>query len=271
MANQYTKARELGLQIPQLSDESKKRIGDGNRGKHLSEETKRKQSETMKRKIAEGTFIPPYKRNHSSKVSYPEKYFEKVFKNENVFCEKEFQVGLYSLDFAWPDSKKYIEVDGEQHYVDKKIVEHDKERTSKLETLGWKCICRIRWAEYQKLSFNEKEQFIKNVIDCIKNEFFGSPALQNSQYKKEIEAKNALIEECKKDGRVNSLGRICPSQMHKSAVWEERKNLILNSGVDLNKFGCLSEIERKTNLTRRQIKLTVERFNICYKTRGDKN
>lgn len=266
MANQYTKAKELGLQMPKLSEETRKKLGNVHRGKHLSEETKRKLSETMRRKIAEGTFIPPYKRNHSSKISYPEKYFEKVFINEDIFCEKEFQVGLYSLDFAWPDSKKYVEIDGEQHFVDKKIVEHDKERTEKLDALGWKCICRIRWAEYQKLSFDEKKSFIKNVVACIKNEFSECPKFQNTQYRKEFEAKNALIEECKKDGRVNSLGRVCPSSMLKESVWEERKNLILNSGVDLNKFGCLSEIERKTGLTRRQIKLTIERFAICYKT-----
>lgn len=266
MANQYTKAKELGLQMPKLSEETRKKLGNVHRGKHLSEETKRKLSETMRRKIAEGTFIPPYKRNHSSKISYPEKYFEKVFINEDIFCEKEFQVGLYSLDFAWPDSKKYVEIDGEQHFVDKKIVEHDKERTEKLDALGWKCICRIRWAEYQKLSFDEKKSFIKNVVACIKNEFSECPKFQNTQYRKELEAKNALIEECKKDGRVNSLGRVCPSSMLKESVWKERKNLILNSGVDLNKFGCLSEIERKTGLTRRQIKLIIERFAICYKT-----
>ena len=50
MANQYTKAKELGLQMPKLSEETRKKLGNVHRGKHLSEETKRKLSETMRRK-----------------------------------------------------------------------------------------------------------------------------------------------------------------------------------------------------------------------------
>lgn len=264
--NQYIKAKELGLPKPELSAEVRYKIGSGNRGKHHSEEQRKHLSEVMKEKITKGEFIAPYKRNHSSKISYPEKYFEKVFRNENVFCEKEFQVDLYSLDFAWPDSKKYVEIDGEQHYVDPRIVEHDKERTEKLTTLGWKCICRIRWADYQKLTTDEKETFIKNVIFCIKNEFSESPTLQNSQYKRKLAEKAALIEKCKQEGKVDSLGRV-NSLMVSINQWEERKNLILNSGVDLNKFGCLTELERKTGLTRRQISLTISKFKIFYKTR----
>ena len=83
----------------------------------------------MKRKIAEGSFIVPYKRNHSSKISYPEKYFMEVFKELPV--RYNYQVSRYQLDFAIPEKKVYVEIDGEQHYVDKRIVEHDKKKNRK--------------------------------------------------------------------------------------------------------------------------------------------
>lgn len=160
--NQYTKAKRLGLPKPEMSAETRYKHGSGTRGKHLSEERKAHLSKVMKEKIAKGEFIPPYKRNHSSKVSYPEKYFIEVFKDIPV--KYNFQVGLYQLDFAIPEKKIYVEVDGEQHYVDKKIIEHDKIRTEKLEELGWTCIRRIRWTEYKKLAQEDREKYCAELI-----------------------------------------------------------------------------------------------------------
>ena len=161
--NQYTKAKEFGLPKPELSNEARKKMGNANRGKHLSEEQKQKISKTMKNKIADGSFIVPYKRNHSSKVSYPEKYFMEVLKDLPV--KYNYQVGLYQLDFAIPEKMVYVEIDGEQHYVDKRIVEHDKERTEKLNSLGWKCLKRVRWSEFQKLSQDDKKVFCEDLIN----------------------------------------------------------------------------------------------------------
>lgn len=36
----------------------------------------------------------------------------------------------------------------------------------------------------------------------------------------------------------------------------------------LSKFGCLTKIEKATGLTRKQVKLTMEKFNIQYKSHG---
>jgi len=66
------------------------------------------------------------------------------------------------LDYAWPKTKTYIEVDGEQHYTIEGL-KHDKERTEILENLGWKCLKKIRWSEYQKLNFEERKQFLENI------------------------------------------------------------------------------------------------------------
>ena len=120
----------------------------------------------MKRKITDGSFIVPYKRNHSSKVSYPEKYFMDVFKDLNLIYN--YQVGRYQLDFANPEKKIYIEIDGEQHYVDKKIIKHDLERTKKLNELCWKCLKRIRWSEYEKLDKQNRKIFCEELINEIK-------------------------------------------------------------------------------------------------------
>ena len=80
-----------------------------------------------------------------------------------------YQVGLYQLDFAIPEKMVYVEIEGEQHYVDKRIVEHDKERTEKLNALGWNCLRRVRWGEFQKLSQNEKINYCNELVNELRS------------------------------------------------------------------------------------------------------
>ena len=138
-------------------------------GKHHSDDTKKHLSEVQKKFLKENPEKVPYKVNHYTKKSYPEKYFEDVFSKDEELKKLvgQYQVGLYSLDFAMPDIKFYIEIDGEQHYVDKRIVEHDKIRTKKLSELGWN-VYRIRWSEYKKLKKEAKEKVIKKIKKLIK-------------------------------------------------------------------------------------------------------
>ena len=123
-------------------------------------------SERRKQYLSEHPEMVPYLINHHSKQSYPEKYFRELFDNDDILKNaiSEYKVGLYSLDFAFPKEKIDIEIDGEQHYVDKRIIKHDIKRNENLSSLGWKCI-RIRWKTYKKLSLEKR----KDLIDNIKN------------------------------------------------------------------------------------------------------
>lgn len=134
------------------------------KGKHHSDDSKLKLSIARKKYLNEHPEKVPYKLNHHSKQSYPEKYFREVFDNDDLLKSaiSEYRIKLYSLDFAFPDIKFYIEIDGEQHYTDSRIVEHDKKRNLELEKMGWKSI-RIRWSEYNKKSLEEKQEFIKYI------------------------------------------------------------------------------------------------------------
>jgi very-short-patch-repair endonuclease len=56
-----------------------------------------------------------------------------------------------------------LEIDGNQHYLDERIVESDKRRTEYLENQGW-TIVRVRWSEYQKLSKHDRESYVADLI-----------------------------------------------------------------------------------------------------------
>jgi very-short-patch-repair endonuclease len=137
-------------------------------GRKHSEETKKKISDARKKYLSENPDKVPYKLNHSSKESYPEKYFTEVFKNEGINVVKSFYIGLYELDFSIPNKKIDIEIDGSQHYYDEKIIESDKRRNKFLEDNGWDII-RINWSEYKKLNFDEKSEYISNLKKYINN------------------------------------------------------------------------------------------------------
>jgi len=135
-----------------------------------SDETREKISKIRKQFIKDDPDKVPYRLYHYSRhMPYTEKYFIELFKNENIDLKYHLDVGVYQLDFYKEDIKLCVEIDGNQHFYDKRIMESDIRRTEYLESLGWK-VFRIRWSDYQKKKYEEKEQvveYIKNLIEIM--------------------------------------------------------------------------------------------------------
>lgn len=159
--NQFTARTKLNH-----SEETKLKIGASSKGRKHSEETKQKLSDIRKKYLEKNPDKVPYLLNHTSKISYPEQYFLECLSDiENI--EFQYPVFRYKLDFANIVEKLYLEIDGEQHYVDKRIIEHDIKRTAKLKELGWNGF-RIRWASFQKLTDKEKKENILEIRSLMK-------------------------------------------------------------------------------------------------------
>ena len=166
--------KETSDAVKKYGETHSKRLKNGSMvhnwtGKKHTEETKLKISKHRIQYLKDNPDKVPYLLNHHSKgKSYPEKYFEEVFKNENVNVTPSYRISLYELDFAMVDDKIDIEIDGSQHYCDERIVESDKRRTKYLENLGWKVI-RVNWKEYSKQSFIDRKKYVKNLVKQINN------------------------------------------------------------------------------------------------------
>lgn len=145
------------------SETTKMKISAANTGRVHSTETKQLLSEKRKAFLDANPDKVPYKLNHSSKQSYPERYFSECFPSATV----EHRVGRYWLDFANVEHKLYLEIDGEQHYVDAKIVEHDQVRTTWLISQGWTGY-RVRWSEFQRLDDDAKTKYVENLRCMMK-------------------------------------------------------------------------------------------------------
>ena len=135
------------------------------KGKHHSEESKKKISDSMVSYLTANPDKVPYVLNHSSKESYPETYFKELFNKQHIPYTYHYKINRYELDFAIVDLKLDIEIDGDQHYLDKRQIESDTRRDAYLESLGWKTF-RIRWSDwkasedYQELKLNELKHYL---------------------------------------------------------------------------------------------------------------
>ena len=137
-------------------------------GKPHTEETKKKISEIRKQYLKENPDKVPYKLNHYSKgKSYPEEYFENWLIKNNVNFKQEESISIYRVDFLIGNIA--LEIDGEQHYVDERIILSNKYRDEYLESIGIKTI-RVRWSHYQKLSTEDKEKYLLNLLESFENE-----------------------------------------------------------------------------------------------------
>lgn len=135
-------------------------------GRTHTEEQKQKISKARKQYLLEHPDQVPYLLNHSSQESYPEIYFTELFENEKINLHKEYYYLGYFLDFCDPIKKIDIEIDGEQHYVDSKMVEHDKIRNATLEEAGW-TVFRVRWAEYKAMTEEQKYNIISQIKSLL--------------------------------------------------------------------------------------------------------
>lgn len=139
----------------------------GVKRKPLTENHRRKIANKMSIAHAEGRAWNIGKSRWNNEPSYPEKFLIRVI-NENGLNKnyiREFNVGRYSIDFAWPTYKLAVEMDGEQHERFKDIVERDKRKDEFLIKEGWK-ILRIKWKEM----FSSPKQKIDEFIKFINNE-----------------------------------------------------------------------------------------------------
>ena len=139
------------------------------KGKHHSEKTKAQLSELRKEYLEKHSDKVPYLLNHSSSISYPEQYFIDLFEKEKINLDYHYQCGKYQLDFYNLDKKIFVEIDGEQHYVDKKIIKSDKLRNQFFNEQGWSGL-RIRWSFYQSLTFSEKHKIIEKIREFLLNQ-----------------------------------------------------------------------------------------------------
>jgi len=164
--NQWGKAKENGEEYI-LSDETRKKMSVASTGRKHSDETKKNLSKIRKQFLTENPEMVPYKLNHySNGPSYAEVYWKGILDSHKVDYIEQHPVSLYSLDFAILESKIDLEIDGDQHYLDKRVIESDKRRTKYLSDRGWTVI-RIKWSDYQKLDRKEKEEYIKNIIEKL--------------------------------------------------------------------------------------------------------
>lgn len=193
-----------------------------------------------------------------SQEPYSEKYFREWLEKENIEYKKNFHVDRFFLDFAFPDKKIYFEVNGEQHYGKmyngKDYQERDKERTAILKSLGWICIATVRWSEFRSLQANERSMALNKLNCAIRDSSiidFDFSYITDVKREKSIKRENAI-----KYGKINSAGRICNNKITNEEM-NFRKESILNSGVDLSKFGWVEKVSKVTGLTRRQIYKTV--------------
>lgn len=122
---------------------------------------------------------------------------------------------------------------------------------------------------------NNSKDFISSVKKLLKRQLpieeieAMKVFLLSNKEKQRLEDENRKkqIAEAKKNGTLTKDGKLSGNKLSFDEL-NRRKEIILNCGVDLTKYGCLSEIERVTELTRRQIKNTMKYFNIKYRSHG---
>ena len=151
-----------------------KKLSDKAKLKRHSDETRKKLSSIRTKYLEDNPDKVPYLLNHSRTESYPEKYFYKIFTDNGLEIIKGYKIWLYELDFCIPNKKIDIEIDGDQHYLDDKILKSDIKRNNFLKEKGWDII-RIKWSDYKKMSIENKQVYIRQLIDYINGLIIDKP------------------------------------------------------------------------------------------------
>lgn len=166
----------------------------------------------------------------------------------------------YYPDFFLPELNKFVEVKGWFPDLDKIKMNNVIDQYNDIEIL------LIDKTIYKKfisgnLSFDQIPLYKKLDVSNFK------PTKQKSSYfknRKLIKEEKLLqrqknIEQAKIDGRFKN-GKILGKSLSINE-WNNRKELILNSGVDLTKYGWVGKVSKITGLSKHSIQDVIDHFN----------
>lgn len=160
-----SKLKKSGLLTLRSMREAVRKTDKEKGRRKLSEETKKKISQARISYLKENPDMVPYRLNHYSKgESYPEKYFREWLTNQGISFRQEYDLSVYRLDFLIGNID--LEIDGEQHSVDKRVVESDLRRDAFMAEKSIKVI-RVKWSDYCKLTQDEKTNFLSDLAIAL--------------------------------------------------------------------------------------------------------
>lgn len=120
-----------------------------------TQETKDKISKSRIKYLIDNPDKVPYLINHSSKQSYPETIFQNALISANITgWVYNYRFGIYQYDFAFPELKIDVEIDGSTHNLPK-VKKIDERRDQFSKDNGWVV---IRFTA---------QQIKTDVINCI--------------------------------------------------------------------------------------------------------
>jgi len=255
--------------------EEKTKLPKDSLGKTINIDSKRKSAETIKRKYASGEL------KGISKPHTPEsraKLAEKMLERKNIincqcnYNEKackfidelniknnwhlqhamnggEYKVGPYHVDGYDKVLNIVFEYDEKQskHTQIKGILRDKCRQAYIIEKLN----CEF-WRYSEKDNLLYKVDKLKNLeeIKILQEQY---PNIKIRKLKKKPKIKKESLYPKDKSGKGNP-------NIISEEIWIERKNLILNCGIDLQKFGWVGKVEKETGYTKRIIEDTLERF-----------
>ena len=169
----------------------------------------------------------------------------------------------FAVDICFPDKKLVVEVNGNQHYdtTTMELGSYYKERHDLIESYGW-CVIEV---PYNKSYTEEFRSSLCNLLDdttaddSVFNYKFDCIGIHEcARCRREEYTKK--IEESSINGTLNKNGKLSGNKVSIDEL-NRRKDLILNSGIDLTKLGWVNKVAEITGLSKRVIYLTVNSFD----------
>jgi len=275
-----------------ISNNTRKKISEKMRGRHLSDECKRQkslslkgksghlQSEETKKKISEtckkNKLSGGYRKGsgRGKKGTYKGYYCDsswelayviynldhniKFERNEELFpYEFNGEQHKYKPDFIEGDT--YVEIKG---YFTEQVKAKEKAFPFKLKYINGETILPyLKYVEqkYGKdfIRLYEDKKYESKIIKPKVCEFCGKELNIRASLKKHQDA-------CFRKKQESLNKREGPWNKMTEEKLLERKEIILNSGVDMMKFGWVGKMEKATGLSKHQIEDCVRYFNLSF-------
>lgn len=98
------------------------------------------------------------------KPSWAEQFVINIFITNGIQFKREYKINRFFADFAFPEQKIILEIDGHQHEERKKL---DEIRDSIISNEGWK-IVRIKW-KHRDFNYMDEQikVFIKSYLEDV--------------------------------------------------------------------------------------------------------